>query len=237
MIEIVATTGEIVQVDRVDYDDWLKDYIVKVDKNGYVYGRHVKHGGGRGAGTLHRLIMNPPKGRLTHVDHINGNKLDNRRQNLRICSHAENMRNRHGDKGVSKHRGVVWFKNTKHWKVQIKSEGKTIRIGEFTNEVAAANAYNHWANKEHGEFASLNDVPFMEESEWIKYRCGKNKTSKYHGVSFDNTHKKWLTQCWDGTNKKNYSCRCNSEVEAALKYNEFATKYHGDKAKLNTIPS
>lgn len=235
LIEMKAETEEIVLVDEEDYEGWLKDYKLKIVNGGYVYGSHKTRGGGRGAGTIHRLIMNPPKGKLNHVDHINGNKLDNRKENLRICTHAENMRNRHGDVGGSVYRGVIKTKRKGIWQVKFKSNCEMVHLGLYSNEIAAANAYNFHAKIKHGEFVSLNDVPFMSEEEWTKYRCYKNKTSQYHGVSYDSTGNKWIAQTWDSVNKKNVAFRFDNELDAAEKYNELAIVYRGEKAKLNNV--
>lgn len=106
---------------------------------------------------MHRLILNPD-GKL-HVDHINGNKLDNRKINLRICSHAENIRNRgKHKKKSSKFKGVWFFVRAKKWKASIYFNSKNIYLGTFLNEVDAALTYNEAAIKYHGKFARLNEV-------------------------------------------------------------------------------
>jgi hypothetical protein len=60
-----------------------------VTQNGYLRRFWIDLGGKWHSEFLHRLIMSPPKG--MEVDHVNGNKADNRRENLRVCTHAENM--------------------------------------------------------------------------------------------------------------------------------------------------
>lgn len=228
-------TGEIILIDDDEYTSWLNNYIFSVDNRGYVHVRRKFGYKGRRGGALHRVIMNPPKGKFNHVDHINGNRLDNQKENLRICTHSENMKNRKKQEGVSKYKGVYFFKRTKKWKVQIANDRKWMHLGEYTNEIAAANAYNHYATQFHGEFASLNNAPYMEVDEWMKYRCSKNKTSQYRGVSYDSNSNKWIAQTWDSINRKNVYERLDSEIEAAKKYNELALIYRGLNAKLNEI--
>lgn len=104
---------------------------------------------------LHRYIMNPPKGLM--VDHINGDTLDNRRCNLRICTNAENQRNQKlKTLNTSGYKGVCWHKIRKKWMSNIKFNNKTIYLGYFDNIIDAAIAYDTAAVKYFGEFANIN---------------------------------------------------------------------------------
>lgn len=105
---------------------------------------------------LHREIMQPPEGLV--VDHINGDKLDNRRSNLRICTQAQNMVNWDNRRGSSAYRGVSWDGVRNCWKAQIQVNGKNSFIGRYKTESAAASAYNEKAKELFGEFARLNEV-------------------------------------------------------------------------------
>jgi len=101
--------------------------------------------------------MNVPKGMVT--DHINHNGLDNRKSNLRVCTDAENGRNKQRQKGgTSIYKGVCWHKAKKKWVAQIKFEGKNMHIGYFTDdkEKEAARAVDAKAKVLHGEYALLN---------------------------------------------------------------------------------
>lgn len=104
--------------------------------------------------SFHRDLLNPPAG--MDVDHINGDPLDNRRANLRVCEHRQNLWNGrpHRD-GSSKYRGVSWHKQSGKWRAQI--QGKM--LGWFVVEDDAARAYNAEAIKRFGEFARQNLVP------------------------------------------------------------------------------
>lgn len=107
---------------------------------------------------MHRFIMNLYDNSLC-VDHINGDTLDNRRENLRICTHSQNMRNRRPSaKSTSGFKGVNWNKNSNKWEVRIKKDGKSIGVGYFNCLISAAKAYNEAAKKHHGEFARLNEI-------------------------------------------------------------------------------
>ena len=104
---------------------------------------------------MHRVIMDAPKG--MHVDHINGNGLDNRRENLRLCTNSQNHMNRktHRDSS-SKYKGVSWNKRNSKWQAYIGSGIKRKNLGYFASESDAAKAYDIKAKECFGEFARLN---------------------------------------------------------------------------------
>jgi len=101
---------------------------------------------------LHQLIMDTPKGMET--DHINGNTLDNRKSNLRVCTHAENARNRgaqcnntSGFKGVryrKKHKNMI-NEYSKPWKPEIKNNQRLIYLGVYKTPEEAAEVYDRKA--------------------------------------------------------------------------------------------
>jgi hypothetical protein len=109
--------------------------------NGYV-GAMVRVDGKRKLLLLHRLIMGEPQG--AHVDHLNGDKLDNRRSNLRVASYQQNQANRRrpGKRNSSGHRGVSYCPHlsaAKPWRVQLMANRKQLHIGMFpTVEEAVA---------------------------------------------------------------------------------------------------
>lgn len=106
---------------------------------------------------LHRLVLNPKTGEL--IDHINGNKLDNRKENLRLCTNQQNTFNSKKQKNCSsKYKGVCWDKNKNKWLSQIRINEKHVQIGRYKNEIDAAKAYNEVAKKYFGEFAKLNNI-------------------------------------------------------------------------------
>lgn len=120
-------------------------------------GRNVREGEKYSIAYMHRVIMNAPKGVL--VDHINHNPLDNRRENLRLCSHAQNMRNkRMHPKNKTGFRGVSVHPETGKYRATIRYQGKTRHIGLFETAESAATAWNEKALEIWGEFASLNLV-------------------------------------------------------------------------------
>jgi hypothetical protein len=105
---------------------------------------------------LHREIMKAPDGLL--VDHRNCDSLDNRRENLRLATHAQNMFNRpkRKSKASSKFIGVSFDPDRGKWIARIHYQYKQIWLGRFNAEIEAARAYDLAALKYHGEFACLN---------------------------------------------------------------------------------
>lgn len=93
----------------------------------------------------------------SQVDHINGNKLDNRLSNLRVCNTTQNSQNKTKTvKNTSGYKGVSWNDDKKKWNASIRVNGKTICLGNFGSKSAAARAYDTAARKYFGEFARLN---------------------------------------------------------------------------------
>jgi hypothetical protein len=105
---------------------------------------------------MHRRIMGLPGKSKLEVDHINGDPLDNRKANLRICTHAENLRNqkmkKHNRSGL---KGVHFHKQSGRWRSIIKVEGKSISLGLFETKDLAHQAYCDAAKRFFGEFANF----------------------------------------------------------------------------------
>lgn len=93
---------------------------------------------------------------LLHLDHINGVKTDNKIENLREATVAQNLANIKKTKGASRYKGVCWNKGKGKWMAQISQRSKQKYLGLFESENAAALAYDVAANEIHGEFAALN---------------------------------------------------------------------------------
>lgn len=93
------------------------------------------------------------------IDHWDKDPTNNRIENLRLCTQAENAKNRTKNKrATSKYKGVRWSKREGKWAAEIAVDSQTIWLGYFTEEVAAARAYNEAATVHHKEFATLNDL-------------------------------------------------------------------------------
>jgi hypothetical protein len=105
---------------------------------------------------MHRLILPDVK----EVDHINGNKLDNRKENLRACNRKQNSRNQSTQKRKksSKYKGVIFDKSRSKWRVELKKNQIRYYVGRFLTEKEAGLAYNEKAKELFGEFARLNVI-------------------------------------------------------------------------------
>lgn len=146
----------------VSYEDYERiaalHWSVKTDRWGCEYARaHVPGSGKRGKCiTMHRFILDAKKGQI--VDHRDGNGLNNTRQNLRLCTTAENIRNQKAHqtrKAHSRLKGVYRLPDGR-WRAQIMVQYKKKNLGTFPDEIAAARAYDAAAKDLHGAFARLN---------------------------------------------------------------------------------
>lgn len=139
-------------IDLCDIDR-VKDVAWTIDPRGYVAGRPS---GSKSSVTLHRWILIDGDSEVGTIDHADGNKLNNKRSNLRQCSQAENARNTKLAKNNSSgFKGVSLDVNGK-WRARIWKDRKEIRIGTFSNIEDAVAAYDKAALELHGEFASPN---------------------------------------------------------------------------------
>lgn len=107
---------------------------------------------------MHRQILGLSDPKVL-TDHKNGNGIDNRRENIRPCSAAENARNqRISKRNTSGFKGVSWKDKDLRWQAKIRVNRKYIHLGHFISVIEAAKAYNEAAIKYHGEFANINEV-------------------------------------------------------------------------------
>ncbi len=125
-----------------------------------LYVQHLNHfkGGKQKVVHMHRLITNCPPDKI--VDHINGNTLDNRKSNLRICTYAENTKNSRKKRNYKKYKCTSFHGEEKEhpWGAYIVNNYKKINLGRFNTEEEAASAYNQAAVRYFGEFAKLNEI-------------------------------------------------------------------------------
>lgn len=104
---------------------------------------------------LHKLLMP----RVSVIDHIDGNPLNNKKNNLRACSNSENIKNvGKYTNNTSGFKGVSWHAHVKKFHAQIGNNKQKIHLGYFDLAKDAAKAYNDAALKYHGEFARLNNI-------------------------------------------------------------------------------
>jgi hypothetical protein len=140
MKEIPLTQGKVALVDDEDYE-WLNQWkwCAYKNKNTFYAARHTKTENGKQTMIrMHIEVIGKREGLIT--DHINGNGLENRRENLRHVTRRQNGQNRH-DERSSKHPGVSWYKRDKNWQATIQVNGKRKHLGYFSNEADAFRAY------------------------------------------------------------------------------------------------
>jgi hypothetical protein len=130
MKKIKLTKGKYALIDDVDFEIVSK-YKWCVGQFGNTYCA-MRKDSSRNTVYMHRLIMNTPFGKDT--DHINGNGLDNRRKNLRVCTHSQNLQNqtRVNIKNTSGVSGVYWDKQLNKWRARAKVSGKNVHLGLFS---------------------------------------------------------------------------------------------------------
>jgi len=149
---IPLTKGKKSLVDDIDFN-FLSSMRWYLGSDGYAYTGVYKDGKTKQY-SMHRLLMNTPIGKYT--DHVNGNKLDNRKCNLRICTNAENIRNQK-KKGIntSGYKGVSWHKQLGVWRAQIRVNYKAIHLGCYKTKEEAYNVYKDASDKYFGIFANI----------------------------------------------------------------------------------
>lgn len=147
MKAIELTKGKFALIDDEDFDLVSKfKWHVSGCKNYAISGRREK------LIRMHNLIFGKMK-----VDHINGDGLDNRRENLRKCTNSQNMANSKKRIGTSsKYKGVCWCKRENKWSAYIYTNKKRKSLGYFKNQKDAAKAYDKKAVELFGSFARLN---------------------------------------------------------------------------------
>ena len=158
MKRIPLTRGKFALVDDADYE-WLskRKWWYRDCGSNYCYaGSQVRKSNVIHYLYMHREIMQPLPG--MEIDHKNGNGLDNRRCNLRICTRAQNQHNARPQGGSSQYKGVSWNKYAGKWQAYIDVHGERKHLGYFVSERAAARAYNEEAIRHFPEFAQVNNI-------------------------------------------------------------------------------
>lgn len=153
---IPLTFGQSAIVDAEDFE-WLSQWdwyaSKRVNAAGTFYA--VRTGPDRKRIRMHRLILGC--GPTEEGDHRNGSTLDNRRENLRKCTHLQNGSNRLKSKNnTSGFKGVTWHTCGNKWLAQIRVNYKTVSLGHYDDPVEAARAYDAAAKLYFGEFAKVN---------------------------------------------------------------------------------
>ena len=156
-IEIPLTQGKVAIIDEADWPlvsgfGW---YAVKDRNIWYAQANTSRKEGPRRTVRMHRLLLGLTDQKIK-IDHRDGNGLNNRRANLRTCTHTQNLRNR-GAQANNKcgFKGVSWHKQHGMWRAQIQVSGRQKHLGYFPTHEAAYAAYCAAAAELHGEFANF----------------------------------------------------------------------------------
>jgi hypothetical protein len=170
MKEIPLTKGAVVIVDDADYE-WLSQFnwVLLLTQDGKRYAARGAMRNGRWGSyvLMHRELLGLTTGDGKQADHKNGNGLDNRRENLRIATPQENMRNVRGT-ASSGIKGA--YRQGSRWRAKIAVDGKQIHLGYFDTAEEAGAAYAKAAEQYFGEFhckehINANQYPSICHSE------------------------------------------------------------------------
>lgn len=154
MKEIELRNGGVAKVSDEDYPTLSKYSWTRTRIRHHVYASRIIGHNGRKL-WMHREILNAASGVI--VDHIDGDGLNNTRSNIRLCTSAENNRNRRAVHcGRSRFKGVCWKSNPQKWQAYIRVLGKQRYLIQTDNEVLAAIMYDEAARECFQEFAALN---------------------------------------------------------------------------------
>lgn len=158
MKQIPVGRGMVALVDNEDYERLSKfRWLAYRARSRYTKVWHVRLCGHDKQTYMHRMIVTPPEGMI--IDHINRDGLDNRKCNLRFCTHWQNSLNASKRMNTtSRFKGVCKRNDSGNYRARIRVHGKLINLGTFKSEKDAARAYNSAAQTYFGEFAVLNDI-------------------------------------------------------------------------------
>lgn len=160
MKKIPLTQEKFALVDDTDFDkvNQFKWYARQI-KNRYWYA--LRRDGENPTLGMHRFIISCPDG--FDVDHRDGNGLNNRRRNLRVCTRSQNTQNIQKSYGYSKYKGVSYHIRIKKWIATLGLGYKMLHLGYHDREIDAGKAYDNAAKEHFGEFAHTNKMIYPED--------------------------------------------------------------------------
>jgi HNH endonuclease len=158
MKTVPLTQGKVALVDDADYEEIsrYKWFAAKLKGIWYAHRTETRPDNRSVTVRMHRYLMNALPGQK--IDHKDRNGLNNQRDNLRLCSYAQNAANRSKCKtrGSSVYKGVSWQKGLDKWRVRIGPKIGKISVGCYNDELTAARAYDESARLLFGPFACVN---------------------------------------------------------------------------------
>lgn len=224
-MRIPLTQGKFALVDN-KYYKFLMQWKWYFSTNGYAV-----HRSGKKTVYMHRLVAALAGVDLSHdIDHRDGNKIDNRRRNLRSATRSENHQNqRQRSDSTTKYKGVhpTWEGS---WHACITVDGSVINLGTYKTQEQAAAAYDHGAVFYFGKRARINGV-----AEKFVNGVGRRKArSGLRWVYWDEANHKWKVTIW--FHKRNaHIGMFTDKIEAAIAANKAARKLFGKNAYQNPI--
>lgn len=226
MAFIYMSNGEPVEIDDEDFA-WLSQYKWRPDKDGYAR-TTWRQDGTRYDRRMHRMILDASRGQI--VDHIDGNRLNNRKNNLRFVSSRQNSQNMKRPRtNTTGYKGVVKRRENRY-EAKVTHGGDCLYCGTYTNALAAAHAYNYNAKLCFGQFAQLNEVEPLDD--WRDFRVATVPKSQWRGVSEKGD--KWQASIFH-EGQRVYIGLYETEIQAALAYNAKASELKGESAVLNEV--
>lgn len=184
MKEIKLTQGKVALVDDDDFDKINQHrWALNPQGKGYAVRKGNKRRGEPRTIHMHRVVMCAPDG--VQIDHINGNSLDNRKENLRLVDTQRNAFNRKKPNVscTSQYKGVIRRKNSPSWHVRIKFNDRQIELGSYSDEAFAAAVYNFASRIFFGVYRRENTgskIHELDESEqYSVYRKCKKYIERY----------------------------------------------------------
>ena len=185
---------------------------------------------------MHRFLLNAEKGQV--VDHINRDKLDNRRENLRFVTYSQNSTNSQIIRGEIRYKGVH-LEDDKYYAAQIKIEGVQHRLGYYSSAIDAAFAYDHASRLLSQDHTCQNfEIPAPQAiAQKVEFLLnggilGRGKASSYRGAMFDKSRQLWIAGIMVNENQV-YLGRYETAIDAAFVYDAASRILHGTEAKVN----
>jgi hypothetical protein len=192
MPEYTLKSGDVLLLSDEDADLLAHRWYQQQRKKAYVF-RTFGRGGKGYSEFVHRLVLarmiGRPLEKSEDVDHINGDHLDNRRENLRIATRAQNIAN-NGLRATntSGYKGVTWSKSCRKWLAQLYVSGERHYLGMFLTREEAYEAYAKAARELYGDYACLDersratDIPEWTE-EVYEYVSRMEQLARDHNMT------------------------------------------------------
>lgn len=158
-IPLRNNTNKVIEYAIIDFEDAIRmmRYTYYTDSYGYALCK-IKNQ------KMHHMVLGQAEDLV--VDHINNNRLDNRKSNLRFATRSQNSQNKAKPKGcTSQYKGVCLKKNK--WTSRVGIDGKRIYLGDYDHEIDAAKMYDVHIVYHHGINAKTNNLLTQKEKEWI----------------------------------------------------------------------